>query len=60
MNTLILLVAIFVSIFITSLVLNHFNVDPAWKIGSFCLVSIAVQIAVSRIQRSRRRHSRFQ
>lgn len=53
MNKLILPVAIFVSVIIAGKLFEHFGVEGSWKIGLLCLVAAAVQIAVSRFQRTR-------
>ncbi|WP_449433190.1 hypothetical protein [Pseudomonas putida] len=59
MNKLILPVAIFVSVIIAGKVSEHFGVAGSWKIGLLCLVAAAVQIAVSRFQRSRRKSTQL-
>ncbi|HDS1816311.1 hypothetical protein [Pseudomonas putida] len=53
MNKLILPVAIFVCVIIAGKVAEHFEVQGSWRIGLLCLVAAAVQIVVSRFQRSR-------
>lgn len=52
MTKLILPLAIFVSVIIAGKVSEHFGVEGSWKVGLLCLVAIAVQIAVTRFQRS--------
>ncbi|MFZ0155392.1 MULTISPECIES: hypothetical protein [Pseudomonas] len=54
MNKLILPFAIFVSVIITGKICEHFGVEGSWKIGLLCLVAAAVQIAVTRYQRTQR------
>ncbi|MFQ6574022.1 hypothetical protein [Pseudomonas sp. UM16] len=54
MNKLILPVAIFVSVIITGKISEHFEVEGSWKVGLLCLVAAAVQIAVTRYQRTQR------
>ncbi len=53
MNKLILPVAIFVSVIIAGKIAEHYEVQGSWKIGVLCVVAAAVQIAVTRYQRSR-------
>lgn len=53
MNKLILPVAIFVSVIIAGKIAEHYEVQGSWKIGLLCVVAAAVQIAVTRYQRSR-------
>ncbi|MCW2271551.1 hypothetical protein D3C77_14980 [compost metagenome] len=57
MNKLILPVAIFVSVMLTGKISEHFGVEGSWKIGLLCLVAAAVQIAVTRYQRTQRQKS---
>lgn len=54
MNKLILPVAIFVSVIIVGKLSEHFGVQGNWKVGLLCLVAAAVQIAVTRYQRTQR------
>lgn len=55
MNKLILPVAIFVSVILAGKIAEHYEVQGNWKIGVLCLVAAAVQIAVTRYQRSQQR-----
>ncbi len=59
MTKLILPVAIFVSVIITGKIAEHYGLEGSWKIGLLCLVAAAVQITVTRFQRSRQQKAQL-
>lgn len=54
MNKLILPCTIFFTVLIVGTIADNFGLQGSWKIGLLCLVAAAVQIVVSRFQRSQR------
>ncbi|HDS1733154.1 MULTISPECIES: hypothetical protein [Pseudomonas] len=53
MNKLLLPVAIFLSVLLVGKVCEHYGMDSTLKIGLLCLVAAAVQMGLSRYQKSR-------
>ncbi|CAG8863559.1 hypothetical protein PS627_00497 [Pseudomonas fluorescens] len=54
MNRLVLPAAIFASVLLVGKLCEHYGLDTNLKVGLLCLVAAAVQIGVTRYQRSRR------
>jgi hypothetical protein len=54
MNRLVLPAAIFASVLLVGKLCEHYGLDTNLKVGLLCLVAAAVQIGITRYQRSRR------